>query len=122
MVDMSRHLRRWLNDATLRRDFSGRYEGVIASVHEELIRNRFTAVKQVEPVITFDDGWRLIPNIGMRRALIEFYGANTDDWIGRRIVVFRSETRDTKAGTTRWEKRVMRADVEFRRAARGAAR
>jgi hypothetical protein len=107
-MDMQKHLRRWLNDAELRRLDDGRYEGRIERVVEEPIRNRFTATKQLEPVIYFEDGLRLIPNIGMRRALIEFWGPNTENWIGRPLVVFRASITDPQTGKTRWEKRVMR--------------
>jgi hypothetical protein len=118
-MDMTRHLKKWLNDAELRR-MGDRYEGVVASVTEEPIRNRFTAQKQVEPVISFEDGWRVIPNVGMRKALIEFYGANSDDLIGRRLIVFRHrvERKDANGDTVeRWQKSVMRPDnaVEFPR-------
>jgi hypothetical protein len=108
-MDMRRHLRRWLNDAELQR-LGDRHEGTIASVTEEEIRNRFTATRQFEPVITFEDGWRVVPNISMRRALVEALGPETDSWIGRRIVVHRHavDRTDEKTGTTkrRWQKRV----------------
>jgi len=108
-MDMTRHLRRWLNDKALS-DLGDTFEGRIATVTEEVIRNRFTSAKQIEPVITFEDGWRLLPNIGQRRALIEFFGPDSDDWIGQRLVVFRHYTQrtDTRTGLVRevWEKRV----------------
>src|SRR5688572_9308891 len=107
---MSRHLRRWLNDKALNEHFDGAYEGRIAGVGEEIIRNRFTGQKQLEPVITFEDGWRLLPNISQRRALIELFGAETNDWIGCELVVFRHQNQkiDPKTGLTKlsWEKRV----------------
>jgi hypothetical protein len=108
-MDMSRHLRRWLNDKALR-DLGDTYEGRIASVTEETIRNRFTAQKQLEPVVTFEDGWKLVPNLTQRRTLIEFFGHETDDWIGQRLIVFRHYTQktDTKTGLVResWQKSV----------------
>lgn len=124
-VDMTRHLRRWLNDTALRK-FGGTYEGIIADVVEEPIRNRFTWVKQTEPVIVFEDGWRVIPNITMRKTLIEFWGANTEDWIGQRLEVFRHriEFHDPETGVLkdRWEKRVRRFEQGLRQVAgsRGA--
>jgi hypothetical protein len=121
-MDMRRHLRRWLNDAALR-EMHDRYEGRITSATEELIRNRFTAEKQLEPVISFDDGFRMIPNVGQRRQLIEFWGANTEDWIGRTLIVFRHrvERKDANGDTVeRWQKSVMLPDnaVEFPRPVR----
>lgn len=89
-MDMGRHLHRWLNDKALSQQFGDVYEGRIAAVGEQVIRNRFTAQKQLEPVIRFDDHWCLIPNISQRRALIELWGPETDDWIGRRLPSRRS--------------------------------
>ena len=54
-MDMARHLRRWLNETSLR-ELGGVYEGRIADVTEEKLRNRYTAQHQLQPVITFDDG------------------------------------------------------------------
>lgn len=108
-MDMTRHLRRWLNDRALREHFDDSYEGRISDVTEEVIRNRFTGVKQLEPVVTFEDGWRLVPNISQRRALIEFFGPESENWKGRRLVVVRhSIQRTNDAGIVKqtWEKRV----------------
>ncbi len=85
---MRRHLKRWLNDRELLQ-MGGSYEGIVAEVVEELVRNRYTAQRELQPVIVFRDGWRLIPNIGMRRALVEMFGPETDDWVDRRLTVFR---------------------------------
>lgn len=114
-MDMNSHLRKWLNDAALR-EMDDRYEGVILAVTEELIRNRFTAQKVLEPVIAFKDGYRLVPNINQRRALVEFFGPESDEWVGRRLVVYRhrSERRDGATGALRvtYEKRVALPKVE----------
>jgi hypothetical protein len=101
-MDMTRHLRRWLNDKELKQ-MGGRYEGVVVAIREEKVRNRFTAQQEVQPVIKFDDGWLLIPNLGMRRALIEIFGAETNNWIGHRISVCRRrvERRDRLTGEVR---------------------
>jgi hypothetical protein len=113
-MDMNHHLRRWLNETTLR-EMNDRYDGRIARVTEELIRNRFTGQKQLEPVIGFEDGWRLVPNIGQRRALIEFFGADTEEWIGRplAVILVPNQRVHPETGQVRqvWEKRVMRTDV-----------
>jgi hypothetical protein len=104
---MSRHLKRWLNDEALAA-LSGVYEGAIDAVVEETVTNRFkrnedgSPIKCTEPVICFRDGWRLIPNLGARRALIQLLGPDTDAWIGRRLVV----TRVRMENSARWEKRV----------------
>jgi transcription initiation factor TFIIIB Brf1 subunit/transcription initiation factor TFIIB len=114
-MDMTRHLHRWLNEKALREVFDDRYTGRVATVTEETIRNRYTFQKQLEPIITFEDGWRLVPNIGQRRALIEFFGAETENWIGESFTVFlaRVERKSPETGQVRsvFEKRVMRADL-----------
>jgi hypothetical protein len=108
---MSRHLRKWLNDAALVA-LGGEYEGVIASVSEERIRNRFTAQTQLEPVIAFEDGFRLVPNLTMRRALAEALGDETDHWIGQRVRVWRRTT-ETVNRTTGEVRRVQVKTVEL---------
>ena len=65
-MDMRRHLKRWLNEGELQ-EMGGSYEGRISAVVEEELRNRFTVQREVQPVIVFADGWRIVPNIGMRR-------------------------------------------------------
>jgi hypothetical protein len=105
-MDMNKHLPRWLNDAALA-GLGGRYEGTIAAVVEERVRNSFKRdgkgkpLVVLEPVIQFEDRWRLVPNIGMRKVLIETFGAETDLWVGRRVVVERHQT-----GTGKWEKKI----------------
>ena len=108
-MDIRRHLKRWLNDGELQ-EMGGSYEGTIADVVEEQVRNRFTTRREVQPVIVFYDGWRLIPNIGMRRALVEMFGPETNDWVDRRIRVFRRRMVQEKAGgevPERYEKAVV---------------
>lgn len=107
---MKRHLHRWLNDEALKQMTNEAYEGRIKAVVEEVIRNKFNSQKNQEPVINFEDGWRLVPNIGQRKTLIELFGSSeTEDWVGRVIVVFRRQVERTdKQGRTRvtWEKTV----------------
>ena len=87
-MDMRKHLRRRINDAELVR-LGGEYVGEISNVGEEVVRNRYTAQRELVPVISFADGWQLIPNIGMRAALVETHGADTDRWVGKRVRIFR---------------------------------
>ena len=112
---MRRHLRRWLDNAVLR-ELGDRYEGIIANVVERTLRNRFTCTRELQPVIEFEDGLRLVPNITMRRTLIEFFGADTEEWIGRRVVVYRHrvERTDPDSGKVleRFEKRAMRPEAD----------
>jgi hypothetical protein len=120
IVDMTRHLRRWLNDKALSEQFGDTYEGRIADVVEQTIRNRFTAEKQLEPVIRFEDGWCLIPNISQRRALVAMWGSETNDWVGRRLQVYRHRKERTDEATGRlrvtYEKRVRLPISELERA------
>ena len=106
-VDMRRHLKLWLNGADLQ-NMGGSYEGTISAVVEEEMRNGFTTQRTVQPVIVFTDGYRIVPNIGMRRTLVESYGAETDSWVDKRIRVFlRPMTRrDSVKAQSRFEKAV----------------
>jgi hypothetical protein len=54
-MDMRRHLKRWLNDAALMR-MDNVFEGDIAAVREEIVRNRNSGQREQQPVIVFDDG------------------------------------------------------------------
>ena len=106
-MDMRRHLKRSLNGADLQ-NMGGSYEGTISAVVEEKIRNRFTTQHTMQPVIVFTDGYRIVPNIGMRRTLVESYGAETDSWVGKRIRLFRRPMtrRDSVKAQSRFEKAV----------------
>ena len=106
-MDMRRHLRRWLTDVPLQK-MGGVYEGVIANVVEEEVRNRFTTKREVQPVIEFDDGWRSVPNLSMRRDLVDGFGPDTDTWVGRRLRIVRRlmRNRTTAKASERWEKAV----------------
>lgn len=108
-MDMSRHLKKWLNDQALR-ELGDVFDGRIVDVVEETIRNRYTAQKTLEPVIVFEDGWRLIPNLTQRTVLVKLFGSDSEDWIGRRVRIFRfaKEHTDKSTGLVKitYEKRV----------------
>jgi hypothetical protein len=91
----------------------GSYEGTISAVFEEEMRNRFTTQRAMQPVILFTDGYRIVPNIGMRRTVVESYGAETDRWVDKRIQVFlRPMTcRDSVKAQSRFEKAVKCLDA-----------
>jgi len=103
---MLRHLPKFLDTTTLR-DMGGQYVGRIQDVIEERINNRFKGQKGLEPIIVFGDGWRLIPNITQRKALIAMFGRETDEWVGREIVVHLHVSKGGKS-----EKRVSRSRTE----------
>jgi hypothetical protein len=88
-MDMTPHLHRLLTNAALETRPNRRYEGRIRSVVEERVFNRFKYTKEnIEPLITFEDGWQWVPNTRARRVLTEAWGVETDGWIGRRMAVF----------------------------------
>lgn len=106
---MAKHIPRWLNEAALR-EMGDRFEGRIVDVVEQRIHNKYSKTSQMEPVLVFDTGHRLIPNIAQRKALVEFFGPDTRDWHGRRLVVFLGVVERTDKATgllkVRYEKRV----------------
>jgi hypothetical protein len=114
-MDMRKHVPRWLNSAALA-TMDDRFEGEIVDVREQQIRNRFTTERQLEPVIYFPDGWRLIPNIGMRKELVQLLGPETNTWKGHRLVVYQAPIERTNKATgevtVAYEKRVMLAEEE----------
>jgi hypothetical protein len=114
---MRRHLATWVNDLLFER-LGGPLEAGIVSVTEQMVRNRFTAQRELQPVIALDSGHRWIPNITARRALIEMFGAETDNWIGRRIAISRRRVervnRETGESRETWVKVVTCADVHAR--------
>jgi hypothetical protein len=115
-VDMRRHLKSWLNDTELAR-LGDTFEGVIENVTEQEVRNRYTAARELHPIIKFDDGHVCIPNIGMRQALIGLFGPETDDWRGRRVQIFRRQVERTDKTTgvvkARWIKTINCVDSAF---------
>jgi hypothetical protein len=78
----------------------GDYEGVIADVQRERMRNKWNATSSDEPVIHFLDGKRLVLNKAMLMACIEFFGEDSSNWIARRVRVFLKtvETRNRETG------------------------
>jgi len=100
-MNMGRHLRRYLNYDTLRAMPGEMYEGRIAAVTEQHLRNRYTTHRQLEPVIAFDDGYLLVPNLTQRVALCEAFGTpETENWIGEQLTVFllRTERLNKRTG------------------------
>ena len=69
-------------------DMGGSYEGTTATVVLEKICNPFTGQRELQPVITFTDGYQMVPNFGMRQTVVDSYGAETDIWVDRRLRVF----------------------------------
>lgn len=82
----------------------GTYSGTVANIVMRQVRNKFTTEDIDEPVITFTDGYKLIPNIGIRRDLMAAFGHETDDWCGREITVRLREVVSRRTGEVRWVK------------------
>jgi len=110
---MRRHTHRYLNATSLREHFNEVYDGRIDAVTEELIHDQWAGENHREPVITFTDGWRLIPNINQRKALMALFGFDTEEWLGKVITVFLHPI--DKGGRTRFEKRVCAVTEERER-------
>jgi hypothetical protein len=101
-MDMSRHLRKWLTERALAEQLGDEYEGVVAAASEETIRNRFTGQREQVPVVTFGDGWRLVLNKTILQKFIVWFGAESDNWVGRRVRVYRRQVEIANAkGVTR---------------------
>jgi hypothetical protein len=108
-MDMTRFLKPFLT-VTVLRELGGQYEGIIADVTNEPLRNRFKATTSDEAIVTFLDGKRLPLNKGLLRALISWFGVESSDWLGRRIRVFLKPGK--KQGS--WERAVACDDVHAR--------
>ena len=97
-MDMRRHLKRRMTNRDLEQ-MGGNYDGVIADVVLEEMRNRFKAKREEHPVIAFEDGWQLVPNLGIRKDLVHSLGSESDNWIGASIRIFlRPMTRSNGSG------------------------
>ena len=97
-MDMREFLHRKLTNSELQAREDMRYEGRIVRVEPHRVFNKFKfTTKEIVPVIFFEDGWEWIPNLSARRALIEAWGSETDDWIGRCMAIcLRAVTRTEK--------------------------
>ena len=96
-------LPKWLTNEVLKA-LGGTYSGTVANIVMRQVRNKFTTEDIDEPVITFTDGYKLIPNIGIRRDLMAAFGHETDDWCGREITVRLREVVSRRTGEVRWVK------------------
>jgi len=86
---MSPFLHHSLTNTVLLTREGWRYEGRILRVEAHRVFNQWKFTKEeIVPVISFDDGWQWIPNIGARRVLTEAWGSETDGWIGRRMAIY----------------------------------
>jgi hypothetical protein len=106
-MDMRRFLKPSLTVSTLQA-LGGEYEGVIASVTDEEMRNRFTGQKAFEPVVTFDDGKRLVLNKGVLLKCITWFGPDSASWVGRRLKVFLHSVPTVNRETGEMKTRVQR--------------
>lgn len=99
-MDMRTTLPRWLKNEVLE-ELGRSYTGTVENVAMRRIRNPFTTEVVDEPVITFVDGYKLVPNVGIRRDLKDMFGHETDDWYGREITVLLQEVVSKRTGEER---------------------
>lgn len=102
-MDMRTTLPKWLTNEELE-ERGGSYTGTVENVAMRQVRNKFTAEDVDEPVITFTDGYKLVPNIGMRRDLMATFGHETDEWCDREITVRLRAVVSKRTGEVRWVK------------------
>ena len=96
-------LPKWLTNEELE-ERGGSYTGTVENVALRQVRNKFTAEDVDEPVITFTDGYKLVPNIGMRRDLMAKFGHETGEWCDREITVRLRAVVSKRTGEVRWVK------------------
>jgi len=98
-MDMRNTLGVWLTGAVVHA-LGDRYTGTIVEVVRQEVRNRWTKRTALECVVVFTDGKQLVLNRGMQLALIERFGHESDEWVGRRIALTcrRLEHIDAKTG------------------------
>ena len=118
-MDMTPYLQRSLTNADLMARERWCYEGRILRVVPQQVFNRWKFTKdEIVPVISFEDGYQWIPNIGARRTLTEAWGPDTDLWTGRRLRVYLKavERTETTSGRTveKLEKHVAALDGDER--------
>src|SRR5207249_1196577 len=76
-MNISKYTVKWLTGSALATMDGERYEGIIADVREQILRNKYTLAKESQPVVCFADGWQIVPNMQMRHALREKWGDET---------------------------------------------
>jgi len=88
-MDMTPYLQRSLTNAELMAREGWSYEGCIVRVVPQQVFNRWKFTKdEIVPVISFEDGYQWIPNVGARRMLTDAWGSDTDLWIGRCLRIY----------------------------------
>ena len=81
---MTKKLGVWLTGAAIHA-LGDRYDGRVADVREQPIRNKWTMQTSVEAVLVFDDGKQLVLSHGMLVELMGRFGSESDDWVGHSI-------------------------------------
>ena len=116
-MNLTRYLKQFLT-VPLLQAMGGEYEGIIADVREECLRNRFKAASEEQAVVVFTDGKRLVLNKTMLLACIRWFGDDSKNFIGRRIRVFLREvaTESRKTGQRRvvWQRAIACEDPHAR--------
>ena len=102
-MDMRKTLPRQITNDELKQG-GGSYTGVVCDVGMEEKWNRFTREKREQPVMTFTDGYTLVPNMGIRRGLIAKFGSESDRWCGKQVTVRLQKFSSKSSGEVRFEK------------------
>ena len=104
---MRRKLGPWLTGAVVHA-MGDRYEGEIACVVEQEVFNRWKSKTTLEDVIVFTDGMQLPVGRAMNFKLMDRFGYESTDWVGKRIVIVSRpiERTDAKTGeiSVSWER------------------
>ena len=111
-MDMRKTLPQQITNDELKRR-GGSYTGIVRDVVVKNTWNKYTREKVEQPHITFTDGYTLVPNMGIRRALIAEFGYESDGWRGKEITVYLEKFTSKSSGEVRWEKCVVDcSDIE----------
>ena len=96
---MRRKLGPWLTGAVVHA-MGDRYEGEIACVVEQEVFNRWKNKTTLEDVIVFTDGMQLPVGRAMNFKLMDRFGYESADWVGKRIVpIVRFPSKNDNSGT-----------------------
>ena len=117
-MDVTKHLSPWLTLDVLRTRFNDVYEGTVTAVVEEELRHPKTYQRYIGLVLVFDDGRRYGPAKTALRAIVGWWGTESDAWVGRTIQIVRKRIERTskKTGevTVRYERVVACPDPHAR--------
>jgi hypothetical protein len=110
---MTKKLGVWLSGGAIHA-MGDRYDGTIAAVEEQPVRNKWKMQTSMEDVLIFEDGKQLVVSHSMRLELIARFGSESDDWIGQSISL--ATQRAERKGQVIWERVLLPSDTMPRQA------